>query len=136
MFGDPIEMSRKNLEKLENHIGYLTSGSRGWAKYYSDSGAKFLRIKNVGFGILKDEDVQKVNPPESAESIRTRVKEDDLLISITADLGRTAVIPNGFGEAYINQHLALIRLKKKLNPRYAAFYFAMPFGNRMIQKKG
>ncbi|QXP54658.1 restriction endonuclease subunit S [Cellulophaga sp. HaHa_2_95] len=135
MFGDPIEMNKKNLEKLENHIEYLTSGSRGWAKYYSDEGPKFLRIKNLGFGVLNEKDVQKVNPPKSAESIRTIVEEGDLLISITADLGRTAVVPKHYGEAYINQHLALVRLKESLNPRYAAYYFAMPFGNRMIQKK-
>lgn len=135
MFGDPIEMSTKELEKLSSHLCFLTSGSRGWSKYYSDSGAKFLRIQNVGFGILNEKDVQYVSPPESAESKRTKVKEGDLILSITADLGRTAVIPKNYGNAHINQHLALIRLKKSLNPTYAAFYFAMPFGNRLIQKK-
>ena len=135
MFGDPIQMSAKELEKFSTQLSFLTSGSRGWAKYYSETGAKFLRIQNLGFGILNEKEIQYVEPPESAESIRTKVQEGDLLISITADLGRTAVIPENYGDAHINQHLALIRLKKSLNPTYAAFYFTMPFGNRMIQKK-
>ena len=135
MFGDPAQMSAKKLYKFSTHINFLTSGSRGWARFYSDKGAQFLRIQNLGFGILNEKDTQYVSPPESAESKRTKVQEGDLLISITADLGRTAVIPKNYGDAHINQHLALIRLKKSLNPIYAAFYFAMPFGNRMIQKK-
>jgi len=135
IFGDPIQMSTKKLHKFSRHINFLTSGSRGWAKFYSDKGSKFLRIQNLGFGILNEKDTQYVSPPVSAESKRTKVQEGDLLLSITADLGRTAVIPRSYGDAYINQHLALIRLKKSLNPIYAAFYFAMPFGNRMIQKK-
>ena len=61
--------------------------------------------------------------------------EGDLLISITADLGRTSVVPKDFGEAYINQHLALIRLNKNINPVYAAYFYNMPFGNNAIQRK-
>jgi restriction endonuclease S subunit len=134
MFGDKIEKLSK-LEYLGDNISYLTSGSRGWAKYYSESGAKFLRIQNIGGGIIRTDNLIFVNPPKSAETERTRVKEGDLIISITADLGRTSVIPKNFGEAYINQHLALIRLNENINPIYAAYFYNMPFGNNAIQKK-
>ena len=135
MFGDFKVMSTSKLEFLGDNISYLTSGSRGWAQYYSESGAKFLRIQNIGGGIIRMDNLIHVNPPDSAEAERTRVKEGDLLISITADLGRTSVIPKDFGEAYINQHLALIRLNKNINPIYAAYFYNMPFGNNAIQKK-
>jgi len=134
MFGDFKEMSTSKLDFLGDNISYLTSGSRGWAQYYSESGAKFLRIQNIGGGIIRMDNLIHVNPPDSAEADRTRVKEGDLLISITADLGRTSVIPKDFGEAYINQHLALIRLNKNINPIYAAYFYNMPFGNNAIQK--
>ena len=135
MFGDFKVMSTSKLEFLGDNISYLTSGSRGWAQYYTESGAKFLRIQNIGGGIIRMDNLIHVNPPDSAEAERTRVKEGDLLISITADLGRTSVIPKDFGEAYINQHLALIRLNKNINPIYAAYFYNMPFGNNSIQKK-
>ncbi len=135
MFGDPKTIQLKEKEKLNNHINFLTSGSRGWAKYYSETGDKFLRIQNVGKGHLKLDEMFYVMPPSSAESKRTKVESGDLLISITADLGRTAVIPPNFGNAYINQHLALLRLKKSLNPIYAAYFYSMPFGYNAIQKK-
>jgi type I restriction enzyme S subunit len=129
MFGDYKLMSNSKLDTLGNNISYLTSGSRGWAQYYSNSGAKFLRIQNIGGGTIRTDNLISVNPPESAETLRTRVMEGDLLISITADIGRTSVVPKDFGEAYINQHLALIRLNKNINPVYAAYFYNMPFGN-------
>nr|WP_246836739.1 restriction endonuclease subunit S [Leptospira kmetyi] len=135
MFGDPNSFQKREPDILGNHIEFLTSGSRGWAKYYSITGSKFLRIQNVGNGLLKTEDIIKVKAPNSAEADRTRVKEGDFLLSITADLGRTGVIPKNFGDAYINQHLALIRLKRSLNSMYASFFYSMPLGNNEIQKK-
>jgi len=111
---------------------YVTSGSRGWAKYYSSDGPEFLRIGNVPrTGIDLDiAEVQRVNPPANAEGRRTRVQSGDLLISITADLGRVAVIPPTLGEAYINQHLALARPIDGAVPRYLGWYLASPFGLR------
>ncbi len=135
MFGSTEVMRKVKFEKLSDYIDFLTSGSRGWAQYYTNSGAKFLRIQNVWKGTLRTDDMQYVDAPKTQEAIRTRVQEGDLLITITADLGRTAVVPKNFGEAFINQHIALIRLNKKVNPTYAAYYYFMPFGNSAIQKR-
>ena len=41
------DIESKELQSLGQYIKYMTSGARGWAKYYSDSGALFLRIQNV-----------------------------------------------------------------------------------------
>jgi len=47
------------------------------------------------------------------------------LISITADLGIIGVIPEDLGEAYVNQHIALVRLcLNKANPRWVGYYLA------------
>ena len=39
-------------EKLGDRLHFLTSGSRGWAKYYAPDGDKFIRIQNVRGGYL------------------------------------------------------------------------------------
>lgn len=90
---------------------YITSGSRGWAKYYSDEGPIFLRMGNLEhYDVKLDlEDIQRVNPPEGAEGSRTKVEPGDSLISITADVGMVGIVPDGFEEAYINQHVSLAR---------------------------
>ena len=110
MFGDPVTnpMGWEDVA-VGDEINFLTSGSRGWAKYYSDSGDTFIRIQNLTNGRLDLSDIAFVNAPETAESKRTKVEPRDVLLSITADLGRTAVVPEGVGKAHINQHLAILR---------------------------
>jgi type I restriction enzyme S subunit len=132
MFGDPKKNQKGySLVKLGDLMSFMTSGSRGWAEHYCDKGALFLRVQNVGANSLLLDDVAYVQPPDSAESRRTRVKSGDLLISATADIGRTGVIPDNFPEAYINQHLFLIRLKY-FNPFFVAGYFSTPSGKAQI----
>ncbi|HRQ33333.1 MAG TPA: restriction endonuclease subunit S, partial [Anaerolineales bacterium] len=132
MFGGAQSNDKKwNLVTLGEKITFMTSGSRGWAEHYSDKGDLFLRIQNVGANQLLLDDVAYVQAPDTAESKRTRVQPGDLLISATADLGRTAVIPENFPTAYINQHLFLLRLKD-LNPVFVAGYFSTPSGKAQI----
>jgi type I restriction enzyme S subunit len=134
MFGESASQSaRWEVVQLGDLISFLTSGSRGWARYYSEQGDIFLRIQNVANGRLKLEDLTYVNAPASAEGNRTRVQEGDILLSITADLGRTAVIPPGFPTAYINQHLALLRVKG-INPFFLSAFLSSPVGQRQIQR--
>lgn len=120
MFGDPVTNPKGwPVNVLRDNLKFLTSGSRGWAKYYSDTGQMFIRIKNVGNNELLLEDMAYVQAPSNAEAARTRVQLGDVLLSITADLGRTAVVTDEIGGAYINQHLALLRLDTtELNPQF------------------
>lgn len=88
----------------------VTSGSRGWAEYYSASGSKFIRAQNIRFGELKLEDLARVNPPRKSEGSRTRLATGDLLIVITgAGVTNSAVLDRNLGEAYISQHVGLVR---------------------------
>ncbi|HEY6541252.1 MAG TPA: restriction endonuclease subunit S, partial [Ktedonobacteraceae bacterium] len=88
-----------------------TSGSRGWAQYYSDEGAIFLRIGNLSRTSisLNLDDIQHVLPPLGTEGERTHVKQNDVLISITAYIGSIGVVLDDLGDAYVNQHIALTR---------------------------
>jgi type I restriction enzyme S subunit len=134
MFGDPVN-NPKGWKKASvgEKLTFLTSGSRGWAKYYSTEGRLFLRIQNIGANQLLLNDVAFVNPPDSAEARRTATKAGDVLLSITADLGRTAVIPNDFPPAHINQHLSILRFDD-IEPLFASAYLASKGGQNQIQK--
>jgi len=57
----------------------------------------FTRVDNVGKNIFISEDLQKIEPPASAEAKRACVRPIDVLLSITADLGRASVIPDNIG---------------------------------------
>ena len=92
-------------------FSFVTSGSRGWAKYYSESGSTFIRIGNLDHDTITLDlsQIKRVNPPRGAERQRTRVQPGDILISITADVGMIALVPNWLDEAYVNQHVAIAR---------------------------
>lgn len=139
MFGDaklnPYDFP---CNSLSEYILFLTSGSRGWSQYFTDNGEYFITIKNVKNCRITLQDVQYVIPPDNAEAKRTKVQENDLLISITADLGRTGVVPKEIAKhgAYINQHLTCIRLDlEKVNPIYVAYYMESDAGKEQFASK-
>ena len=139
IFGDPVRNTKLFPQhELKEYIQFLTSGSRGWAKFFSDDGELFITIKNVKNGHINLSDVQHVMPPDNAEAKRTKVQAGDLLISITADLGRTGVVSDNLAQrgAYINQHLTCIRLKKdEVLPQYVSAFLESAAGKRQFSAK-
>lgn len=113
-------------------FSFVTSGSRGWAKYYAESGPAFIRVGNLDHDSIALDltDLKRVQPPEGAERERTRIHEGDILVSVTADVGMVALVPNGFEEAYVNQHVAIARPNHAVNPRFLAWFLAAPRGGQ------
>jgi type I restriction enzyme S subunit len=96
---------------LGNLAKYVTSGSRGWAEFYSDKGPLFIRAQDIKTDTLVLDALAHVAPPKGAEGTRTRVQGDDLLITITgANVTKSALVPKNLDEAYVSQHVALVRL--------------------------
>ncbi len=98
----------------------ITSGSRDWAQHYSDEGAIFVRMGNLSRRsyALRLGSIQRVSPPKDGEGSRTKLEPDDLLLSITGEVGLLGLIPEEFGEAYINQHVCLIRFVRSIRGRF------------------
>ena len=140
MFGDTVTNPFGWEEhRLDEYIDFLTSGSRGWAQYFvEDENELFITIKNVKNNHITLENIQYIETPDNKEAERTKVKSGDLLISITADLGRTGVVDDDIAEkgAYINQHLSLVRLnKKKVNPLYVSYFLETEGGKMQFESK-
>jgi len=116
---------------------FVTSGSRGWAKHYADDGPVFLRVGNLDHDTvgLDLSDVVHVRPPEGAEGERTRVEAGDILLSITADVGMVGLATKGLPEAYVNQHVALVRPRSTVWPPGLAYAFLDPQGLQALVKK-
>ena len=114
----------------------VTSGSRGWAQYYADNGARFIRITDLTRdGIhLKNDSIQYVALPNKAEGKRSRLLGSDVLVSITADLGSIALIPQNIDEAYINQHIAMIRFTNPSQGEFMAWYLRSEWGQKDLLK--
>ena len=94
--------------RLRNVVSEVTTGSRGWSSYASDSGPLFVRVANLNRGSLqlRFDDVIRLDLPETSEATRTRIDPGDILVSVTAYIGSVGVAPNDFEEAYVSQHVA------------------------------
>ena len=117
---------------------FVTSGSRGWAKYYSESGAIFIRITNLDFNSLdldlEESKIQYVNPPTNSEGIRTKVQEGDFLFSITGYLGMFAIAPK-LDNAFVNQHISLCRPKTGFNKQFIGYWIISKSGGHHYLNK-
>ncbi|SIR58038.1 restriction endonuclease subunit S [Pseudomonas sp. A214] len=127
-----------SVKELGDFAPFITSGSRGWANYYSEFGAIFLRITNLSRGWLYPQldDLRFVSlPKDDSEGARTQLKDGDLLISITADIGVVGYVDAKVPKpAYINQHIALVRLDPSaVNSLYTSYFLASANGQALFR---
>ena len=124
---------KKTIREMSSVV---TSGSRGWAQYYSDQGAKFVRIGNLTRDRIRIDlsDIQFVDLPDGAEGKRTQLQPNDVLVSITADLGSIGLVPDDIGEAYVNQHIAMIRFNNPVQGELMAWYLRSDYGQKDLLK--
>jgi type I restriction enzyme S subunit len=118
-------------EQLASQILHLTSGSRNWSKYSSPSnnGSLFIRAGNVGFACIDLSEIERLSLPPNIDQKRARVNSGDVLVTITgAKVGHCCVVPDNLERAYVNQHVALIRLREKIEPRYLMWFILSPSG--------
>lgn len=108
------------LITLDQISTFLTSGSRGWAPYYSDSGSYFIRAQNINTDKLKLEEIAHVNLPEGVEGERSQVQIGDILITMTgANVTKTALVHVTLKKkAYVNQHVGLVRLIELVSRKF------------------
>ena len=124
---------------LKRELRFLTSGSRGWAEYYSDEGALFLQIGNLTRSTtsLELSDIQRVDVPAGSEGERTKVSPGDVLFSITAYLGSVAIVPDDLETAYVSQHVALARLRREhFLPAWVANFVLSAAGKANLEIAG
>jgi type I restriction enzyme, S subunit len=112
-------------------LGFLTSGSRGWAAYYASSGDLFVRAQNIKHDCLELDDVAFVSLPDKAEGLRTRIQQGDLLITITgANVTKAALVKDELGTAFVSQHVALCRPTTEILPDYLYWFIVAEAAGR------
>lgn len=118
-------------------FSYVTSGSRGWAQYYADDGAAFIRMGNLDHGSIELDltDIQYVQLPDKAEGQRSLIQKNDILISITADVGMIGLVRDIDFEGYINQHVALARPTLPESAEFIAWYLVSDVGLQQFRNK-
>ena len=138
MFGASIEASKNSVvSSLGPHLQFMTSGGRGWAKFYSTKGSRFVRSLDVRVNYISSEDSVYVTPPDNAEAKRTRTSKGDVLLTITgSQIGRIAPVLQDLDGAFISQHVAILRPNMEtINPFFLSLFLNLEFGGqRQIAK--
>ena len=112
----------------------ITSGSRAWSQYFRPNGAFFVRSQNIIGGRIDRSDAIWVDPPPDGEAERTRIYEGDLLISITGEPGKTTVADPNIGQAFVSQHVALVRLRDRQLSYFAGRFLQGNTGQQQLAR--
>ncbi len=124
--------------RLGDALTFVTSGGRGWAKYYvAEGGSPFIRSLDVQMNSISDADLAYVSAPMSAEAKRTQTEQGDVLLTITGSrIGRAATLPASMSGSHVSQHVAILRPDtRRLLPEFlSAFLCSEDWGQRQIRE--
>lgn len=80
------------------------------SEQYVDSGIRIIRIANVQKGYIEDNS-PVYYPAKSSEAQKYALYNDDLLMSLTGNVGRVALLEEKYLPAALNQRVACLRIK-------------------------
>ena len=96
-------------------LGNVCSILNGFAfrsENYIHEGIRIIRISNVQKGYIEDK-VPAFYPYNSEEAIKYELECGDILISLTGNVGRVAILTAEFLPATLNQRVACLRIKNE-----------------------
>ncbi len=99
--------TKKLADLVEVQNGYAFS-----SKNYSESGHFLMRIGNVQNGYISTADPKFIKLPADGSLQRFVLSEDDILVSLTGNVGRVGVIQESHLPAALNQRVARISIRK------------------------
>ena len=79
---------------------------------YQKSGIRILRITNVQNGYIEDNEPKYYSIEQQSKIQKYLLKENDLLISLTGNVGRVGLLKRKMLPAALNQRVACLRVKK------------------------
>ena len=103
-----------------SEIADLLNGFAFKSELYASKGIRVIRITNVQKGFVKDDDPKFYPESHRAETSKYLLNENDLLVSLTGNVGRVALLPSSFLPAALNQRVACLRVSDelKVNRKY------------------
>ena len=134
------ELNRQpNVKTIGEISKYVGSGStpkaKGDAYTTKEDGIPFIRITNIKEDRIDLTDAVYIKR-RIHEGIlrRTRLKPNDVLLSMAGTIGVSTVVPENFSEANINQALARIVLKEGIIPHFVTIILNTKIGRLQTER--
>ncbi|WP_342535207.1 restriction endonuclease subunit S [Lysinibacillus sp. FSL K6-1151] len=103
-----------DIVKLREISSLITKGATPttYGFEWQESGIPFFKSDCIKDGRFVYGAFKYIDSKAHEQMNRSKTQRGDLLISITGDVGKVAVVPKNIEEANINQHIAKIRINK------------------------
>ena len=119
---DELLMNEKVEWKKLGEVCEIKNGYAFKSSLYSTRGIRIIRISDVQNGYLSDKNI-KYYPISTKEEIsKFLLKEKDLVVSLTGNVGRVAEINTDVLPAGLNQRVACLRAGDPIMARYLYHY--------------
>ena len=105
-----------NISTILNGYAFKSS------EYVSSDGIRIIRIANVQDGYIEDKLPQYYPKTKSSNIGQFLLKYNDLLMSLTGNVGRVGMLPKSLLPAALNQRVACIRENNFAVNKYYLFY--------------
>jgi type I restriction enzyme S subunit len=108
------------VRRVKTVSSFTTSGPRGWSERISEAGSLFVQSGDLNATLgIEFSQCKRVDVGDDAEATRTKLGSGDVVVCITgAKTGNVAVATNVSEDAYVNQHLCLIRPTADISARF------------------
>jgi len=124
--GLPEGWKKLSIDEVSSFIGSGVTPPGG-STNYKEKGIPFLRSQNVYPNELRLNDVAYITPTMHEKMKRTHLRSKDVLLNITgASIGRSAFIPDNFGDGNVNQHVCIIRPSDEITAEYLSLFLNSP----------
>jgi len=119
-----------NLQRVKSVSSFITSGPRGWSERIREEGQLFIQSGDLNDSLqIEFGTAKRVVAEDDAESSRTRLADGDVVVCITgAKTGNVAVCAVVPEQAYVNQHLCLVRPNSAVLPAFLAILLKSRIG--------
>jgi type I restriction enzyme, S subunit len=114
----------------------LQNGFAFKSNEYVSSGYFVTRIANVQDGYISQDDPKYINASRENEFKKFILSEDDILISLTGNVGRVGIIKKSHLPAVLNQRVARIKPSDRIDKKYLFFLIRSPQFYKKIIAKG
>jgi restriction endonuclease S subunit len=113
----------------------LSGGATPLGARYCDSGIGFLRVQNVKPNRLDRGDVVFIDRATDEELKRSRIREHDIVMTITGFPGIACCVQAEELPLNTNQHSVRFHLKHEWNPFFVAAFLNSPWGKAQITRR-
>lgn len=138
MFGDfhknPMNWETKPLSEVVNKNTIVTYGIVQAGEEYPN-GVPYIRTGDIKNGIILTDNLSKTDPQIAKKFKRSEVQAGDIVMSIRATVGTTALVPIALNGANLTQGTARIAVGENIEREFALFHLRSQSTQNWIQRQ-